>query len=121
MKQTHVLTHHNSSLFLKPIKSENSNIVDDEKIRSLSSCSSSSIDAEFTHFKPIKSAPIHYCEFTTMVFKPVPRNILKENESKSSQKMQHNEKERLKADLKKKLKSGNKNIKVKNNCNNSKS
>ena len=68
MKQTHVLTHHNSSLFFKPIKSENSTKGDEEKNRSLSSCSNSSIDAEFTHFKPIKSAPIHSWEFKSMVF-----------------------------------------------------
>ena len=113
MKQTHVLTHHNSSLFSKPLKSENINIEDDEKNRSPSSCSSSSIDAEFTHFKPIKTAPIHSFEFTSLVFKPVPRNILKENESQFAHIWQQDQKEWLKADLKKKLKNSNKTQKAK--------
>ena len=80
MHQTVSIIHHQSSMFFQPLKSEKPSWemsqISVPRRRSSSSCSNSSIDSEFTHFKPIKRAPVH-CKNSATIVKPVPRHDLK--------------------------------------------
>ena len=80
MHQTVSIIHHQSSMFFQPLKSEKPSWEMSQmsvpRRRSSSSCSNSSIESEFTHFKPIKRAPVH-CKNSATIVKPVPRHDLK--------------------------------------------